>query len=1012
MSEHEFQRSVSASSSRKVNTNRLGHQFQKKSFRRITFCHHCTDMLWGIVNQGYQCQNCNFVSHDRCMPVVVTVCTSKEAPAARDPVPHTWSRAGIFRKEFCRVCRRRLEDGYAVQCEVCRYFAHEACQDGAANNCRKCATFSPSADEGCFSELRHHWIEGDVSPGETCVHCFKDCGTNDCLSSVRCSWCGRPAHSGCYQFLCEFCDFGVMLRLVVPPHCVSLSLTGIDTEWKTQSRRSHFLQSRLLPGNASENGDECFSHSEDDLDNPNDVVPGLHVLRIFDGSGIRAHETFKTIAVSESATVGDALEAALAKFKIRNDQGGYYLSERVTETDEERKLAPELSLDDVIKSRAGDPLTLHLMTDELEGDKGIIRVYPGMQGFSGRLNFKAVSVSQSTTAEEVIKLALKKLKLKNESPREYSLVQVSLHKGVKETVLDKDACPWEILTTTKMLSLREVHMTRFYLRKDSEIMSSCLINVFVGNLPKHRTEDFYRQTLKSILGDADKETQIGSFFPAYGCMFVEFYLPDTAARSMSVLKQAVVEKEKLKVILLPYIEASALLTKTSPLLIFVNTKSGGGQGLELFSLLRQHLNPYQVFNVLDGGPFPGFMTFCNVPDFRLLICGGDGTCGWVLTALDDVRGKLKCKYPPSALLPIGTGNDLARVLRWGPGYSGDESIIRILMGVEEAETSVMDRWTIIFDSTPPAMTLSSRLHNITHRPSPPEARRMFEETRATSMLSRELAKTSLRGKSDAVNDSSRPIPRRRAFTDEGDSPKIRKARLAATEAASASASASVNPPKFHIMNSYLGIGIEADIALGFHNAREEAPEKFNSRFHNKGVYVRMSLSKMVSKGNCSDLQRRIRLECDGKEKRLPSDLEGLIVLNIGSWGSGAEPWGSEKHDGFLPPRINDGLLEIVGVTGVMHLAQIQGKVRSGIRLAQCSHVKLFLNETLPVQVDGEPWLQESCTVVITRCSEWATMLMRSKKSSYSKKYPHQSPVLRRSPRVIKKTISASGHSNC
>lgn len=60
----------------------------------------------------------------------------------------------------------------------------------------------------------------------------------------------------------------------------------------------------------------------------------------------------------------------------------------------------------------------------------------------------------------------------------------------------------------------------------------------------------------------------------------------------------------------------------------------------------------------------------------------------------------------------------------------------------------------------------------------------------------------------------------------------------------------------------------------------------------------------------------------------------LMLLHIYSWGSGANPWGPDKDDRFSTPNHYDGLLEIVGVTGVVHLGQIQSGIRYANRIAQ------------------------------------------------------------------------------
>lgn len=36
-----------------------GHCFSKKTFHKPTYCHHCTDMLWGLIGQGLICEGEN-----------------------------------------------------------------------------------------------------------------------------------------------------------------------------------------------------------------------------------------------------------------------------------------------------------------------------------------------------------------------------------------------------------------------------------------------------------------------------------------------------------------------------------------------------------------------------------------------------------------------------------------------------------------------------------------------------------------------------------------------------------------------------------------------------------------------------------------------------------------------------------------------------------------------------------------------------------------------------------------
>ncbi|KAL6449238.1 hypothetical protein ACFW04_000708 [Cataglyphis niger] len=889
-----------------------GHSFSKKTFHKPTYCHSCTDMLWGLIQQGYICEVCNFVVHDRCLKAVVSPCSSIAASLIKNPVAHCWSEQVHHKRKFCNVCRKRLDDNNpSIHCEICEYFVHIECQDFAVADCKENATYLPGKDLSAVKHT-HHWREGNLPSSSKCAVCKKSCFTVECLAGFRCEWCGMTSHAYCYKNIPQECTFGNLEPIYLPPHAVSIPRTEVPMEAiiGVQVRRKEVpTREYSCPRSTSEefgsdaryrdNGEptQGAAHGRDPRSPKEKEDKEREMIKVYDGNSSLRRRIFRVIPVPRQATTEQVLTLALRAFHITKDPGNFYLTDLYAA--EETELCDPTPVLNLNRQEGKRPAVFLRFKNN---DSGEVRVYPGKLQVSE--SFCIVPVTEATTVTDLINEALEKFGLQNFNCDDYRCSEILLDRGVTERVLSWDERPWDIVKKLGKDSIRQMELMRFYLQLKQDPHGPNLA-LFVGNLPPNLSERSYENMLIEFLGKENRFSLIGPIYYEYGSMVIIYEDSNKAVRALYALRESKHEDKHLLVMLLPSIEPSMVPSGVQPLLVFVNVKSGGCQGLQLISSFRKLLNPYQVFDLDNGGPLPGLYVFRHIKDYKILVCGGDGTIGWVLQCLDNVGQDSECSSPACAIVPLGTGNDLARVLCWGSGYTGDEDPLNLLRDVIDAEEIILDRWTVVFHP---------------------------EEKEQTQVVCN----------------------------------------------AAGAGSTSEDNTQIYVMNNYFGIGVDADLCLDFHNAREENPNKFKSRLRNKGVYVTMGLRKMVRRKPCKDLHKEIRLEVDGKLVELPQ-VEGIIILNILSWGSGANPWGPDtKEDQFYTPNHWDGMLEVVGVTGVMHLGQIQSGLRTAMRIAQGGHIKIHLNSDIPVQVDGEPWVQSPGDIVVLKSALKATMLKKTK----------------------------------
>jgi diacylglycerol kinase (ATP) len=109
------------------------------------------------------------------------------------------------------------------------------------------------------------------------------------------------------------------------------------------------------------------------------------------------------------------------------------------------------------------------------------------------------------------------------------------------------------------------------------------------------------------------------------------------------------------------------------------------------------------------------------------------------------------------------------------------------------------------------------------------------------------------------------------------------------------------------------------------------------------------------------------LETDVPNLLSSQDSEGLIVLNIGSYMGGVDLWQNdyEHDDNFSIQCMHDKTLEVVCVRGAWHLGKLQVGLSQARRLAQGKVIRIHVSSPFPVQIDGEPFIQQPGCLEIT-----------------------------------------------
>ncbi|KAG8386255.1 hypothetical protein BUALT_Bualt03G0129900 [Buddleja alternifolia] len=373
---------------------------------------------------------------------------------------------------------------------------------------------------------------------------------------------------------------------------------------------------------------------------------------------------------------------------------------------------------------------------------------------------------------------------------------------------------------------------------------------------------------------------------------------------------------------------------TCPVIVFINSKSGGQLGGELLLTYRSLLNRNQVFDLGEKKPDKVLHElYINLEKhkqngddlaaeiqrrLRIIVAGGDGTAGWLLGVVSDLKF---AQPPPIATVPLGTGNNLPFSFGWGKKNPGTnhQSVKTFLDRVKDAKEMKVDSWHILMRMKAPRegscdpiapLELPHSLHAF-HRVSP----------------------------TDKLNEAGHHTFRGGFW-------------------------------------NYFSIGMDAQVSYAFHTERKLHPERFTNQLVNQGTYAKLSCTQgsffpslmHPSSSNIAQLAKiKIMKESgDWIDLHIPPSIRSIVCLNLPSFSGGLNPWGrpnrKKLHSTDLtPPYVDDGRIEVVGFRDAWHGLLLFAPKGHGTRLAQANRIRFKFRKGAAdhtfMRIDGEPWKQ-------------------------------------------------------